>query len=362
MALENNTTTPIPYQPGKTLELKVVEDSGNLPLPQSVTAVISKTYEPTMSSVMEVTIGTKSGPDICAILKLYDRRFGTDLRKIKGNRVPQTSEDESTFQSLVRRGDIVPILRDLEEEKKTAVIPLDAWHYLDDTPEGREKYEVALWQECNGYFDCETEAYALLKDLQGRSIPRLYAHVSLMLPGADIPQDLLQQPDQAQYMEVKGILLERIPGCSLWDLPTSTLAPSDPDLWPGIVQSAVNAAHDINKHGLIMDDCAARNVVIDQDSQSPFIIDLAQCRFKHKLIEMWMNHEDSEDGEGLGGEVQDWDPDVEYWEWARGRDNPGAIGSVMAAQLLRLKNLKVDIEYPDYDGITHSIQSRKGGS
>ncbi|RYP24227.1 hypothetical protein DL765_000722 [Monosporascus sp. GIB2] len=113
-----------------------------------------------MSPVMDVTMDTRSCSDIRAVPKL----------------------DEAVFQSFL--GTSSTALR-----------------------EGRAKYEAALWQECNGYFDCETEAYALLKDLQGRLIPRLYARVCLALPIPAVPQDLLQQPQLAHYLEVKGILL-----------------------------------------------------------------------------------------------------------------------------------------------------------
>lgn len=179
-----------------------------------------------------------------------------------------------------------PFLRELEEEKKTALISPKAWHLHDGTPEGNAKYEAALWQECDEYFNCETEAYARLRDLQGRSIPRMYAHVRLVLRNSDVSPDLLRS-QMAHYFEIKGVLLELIPGYNLWDLPTSPLAPSDPKKWSGIVQSAVDAAHDINRRGVLMNDCGPRNAIIDKHSQTPFIIDLAQCCCKDKMIEAW---------------------------------------------------------------------------
>ncbi|RYP81175.1 hypothetical protein DL769_002123 [Monosporascus sp. CRB-8-3] len=358
MPLRSNNITPVPYQPGKSLELEVLESyCCNPPFPQLVTAVISNTFTMTMSPVMDVTINTKSGSNVHAVLKLYDRRFGTELRSVRGKYVPHRFGDEAVFQSFVRRGRIEPILRELEEEKKTELIAPQAWYHLDGTPEGRAKYEAALWQECNDYFDCETEAYSRLKDLQGRSIPHLYAHVRLALPSSEVSQDLRQQSQLARYLEVKGILLELIPGYRLWDLATSPLAPSDPEMWPGIVQSAVDAAHDINRRGILMDDCGPRNVLVDKRSQSPFIIDLAQCCFKDKLIEAWKNTEESDEEE-----VQDWDPDVEYWQRVLQYDNPGAIGAVMTTRLLNAKGFKLDIKYTDCNKIIDDIKSRKAGS
>ncbi|KAK3941993.1 hypothetical protein QBC46DRAFT_380915 [Diplogelasinospora grovesii] len=341
MPLRSNNTTPVPYQPGKSLQLQVLRSCCNLPFSQSVTAIISKTFDITMSPVMDVTINTESGSNFRAVLKLYDRRFGTDLRSIRGEHAPHTAADEAVFQSFVRQGKMGPFLRELEEEMKTALISPKASHLYDGTPEGSAKYEAALWQECNDYFDCETEAYARLRDLQGRSIPRMYAHVCLAPRSSDAPPDLLQS-QTARYLEVKGVLLELIPGYSLWDLPTSPLAPPDPKkTWPAIVQSAVDAAHDINRRGVIMKDCGPRNVVVDERSQTPFIIDLAQCCFRDKATEAWEKTREP------GEEDEDWDPDVEYWERVMGFDNAGAIGAVMTTLLLQTKGMKLDIKYPD---------------
>lgn len=178
-----------------------------------------------MSSVMDVTINTKSGSALRAVLKLYDRWFGTDLRKIQGKHAPHTAADEAIFQSFVQQGKVGPFVRELEEEKKATLIVPKASHLHNGTPEGTAKYEAALWQECNEHFNCETEAYGRLRDLQGKSIPRMYTHVCLGLHASDVPPDLLQ-PEIARYLEVKGILLELVPGYSLWDLNHLTTGPS----------------------------------------------------------------------------------------------------------------------------------------
>ncbi|KAF4983728.1 hypothetical protein FZEAL_944 [Fusarium zealandicum] len=341
MSLESSYTTPVPYQPGTSLEIEVLEDCHcNLPFPRTFTAFISEMFSMTMSPVLDVTINTKSNSDFRAVLKLYDRRFGTTLRRILGKHKPHTPADEAVFQSFIQRGDIVPILHELEEERKTALIGPEAWHHVDDTPEGRARYEASLWQECNEHFDTETKAYARLKDLQGKSIPRMYAHVRVMVPNPDEP-----------YSEIKGILLEVIPGYKLWDLSTSPLAPSDPKLWSGIVQSAVDAAHDINKRGIIMNDCGPRNVVVDKNSQCPFIIDLAHCGFKDRLIEEWTRAEEEGEGE------QDWVPEVEYWVSVRGCDNSGAIGAVMTTRVLRENGWKLDIRYPDCERMIDEVRA-----
>lgn len=145
MPLRSNNTTSVPYQPGNSLQLQVIRSCCNLPFSQSLTAVISKTFEITMSPVMDVTINTKSGPHVRAVLKLYDRRFGPDLQNIRGEHAPHIAADEAVFQSFVRRGKMGPFLREPEEEKKTTLVSPKAWHLHDGTPEGSVKYEAALW-------------------------------------------------------------------------------------------------------------------------------------------------------------------------------------------------------------------------
>lgn len=350
--------TLLPYVPGKPLRLQVLWGRRGMDLGQSVTATMSLPISISMSPVMAVTINRESGPPLQAMLKLYDRRFGWNLRRVGGEPMLHRPSDEAAFQSFIRQGKMTPFLHELEEDKKASLIPLSPSGYRDNTPDGSARFEAALWQECNAHFECETEAYARLSDLQGESIPRMYAHVRLVPSTSAVPEDLLQ-PQTARYFEIKGVLLERIPGYNMRKMATSPEALLDPSAWPGVVQSAVDAAHAINQRGVLMDDCAPRNVVVDRCSLTPFIIDLAQCSFKDKMVEAWeARGEDGEDEGEEGEEGEDWDPDVEYWHIAGTRDNPGAIGAVMA-RMLRKKGITLDIRYPDIDKLIGSIKHSK---
>ncbi|KAH6884901.1 hypothetical protein B0T10DRAFT_517592 [Thelonectria olida] len=325
-------------------------------------AFIVETFDITMSPVMKVTIEDKSGSNHRAVLKLYDRRFGCDLRDVLGKHARLTSEDEAIFQSFVERGEIGPFLQELEEQQRTELFPPRPHYQLDDPSEGpsedpskgQARYEAALWQACGELYDCETKAYARLKDVQGSSIPRLYAHVRLVRFPADVPQDLLQDPQTARYFEIKGILLQLIPGYNLRNIHTSPLGPSDTNMWSTIVQSAVDAAHDINKRGVIMEDCQPRNVMVDQHSHSPFLIDLAQCTFKDDLIELWgtENEEEEEEAEG-------WPPEVKYWDLVRSRGNHCAIGAVMTKRLENDRGIKLNIQYPNCDKLVEDALEGK---
>ncbi len=180
-----------------------------------------------------------------------------------------------------------------------------------------------------------------LSDLQGISIPRMLAHIRLVAEGnkfnTNTPADL--QPEEVSYSEVWGILIEGIDGYTLEDITSSPLAPPayDKKKWRQIIQSAVDLAHEINKRGIIMQDCAPRNVVVDKSSHTPRVIDLAQCRFRDKLAERWQRWK--------WHEYDDWDPDIEYWEQVQGGDNPGAIGAVMINRVQKATGVKLEIDW-----------------
>ncbi len=106
-----------------------------------------------------------------------------------------------------------------------------------------------------------------------------------------------------------------------------------------------------------MEDCSPRNVVVDKESQAPFVIDFAQCNFKDKMIAMW---EALPESSGEEGEEEDdsFDPELEYWDRVRGADNPGAIGSVMATRVRQEKGIDLEIQYPDIYSIIDDMKRR----
>ncbi|KAF4448626.1 hypothetical protein F53441_8002 [Fusarium austroafricanum] len=256
---------------------------------------------------MEVTFENSSGICSSAILKLYDRRFGTNLRSGEdGKYSPCRSQDEAAYQSFLRQGKMGPFLEELEEEYRTALIPPVAYEFSEDEdrPDGRHveataRFEAALWYEADQHFKDEAEAYQRLGDLQGESIPRVYAH-----------------SNSEDYLSVNGILIEKIQGFNLRDLATFLPVPSDYAEWTAIVQRAVDTAHEVNKRGIILLDSGPRNVMVDLDSKTPFIIDLAQCYFKDRMFDLWEKLGWGED-DGDGNEDED-DEDPWYAEVGTG--------------------------------------------
>lgn len=338
--------TPVPFQPGGALQLEVLQASSELQLPEKIAIRINKVFSIAMSPVMDVSIMTNRIAGLRAVLKLYDRRFGTSLRKNRGEHSPHSPADEEAFLSFLREGKMEPFLVELEHDKQTELIPPSAWHYLDGTPDGQAKFEAVLWDRCRKYCSCETEVYSQLSDLQGKLIPRMYGQVRLVSYGTDSTRQHCST--NSRYLEVKGVLLELIRGYNLWDIDTSPRAPSDIIQWPCIIQNAVDAVREINERGVILEDCDPRNVMVDMELQEPRIIDLAQCDFKDKMIECWK----SEEGEP-GGSQADRDAywDLEYWKEMRCRGNPFSIGLLMRKKLGKSKGLIAQYKYPRYTQI-----------
>lgn len=334
------------------------------------------------------------------MLKLYDRRFGTTLRR----RVNPTSRryephlhtisSEAAYCDFIRGGKLGAFLTERERESHSSILPVSAWHYLDGSAEGSAKYEAVKWKTCQEYFDRETRAYEKLSELQGKVIPRLFAHVRLTLPQDNIvccPPDLLQRPDTRRHFDVQGILVELVDGYELSELHASPLAPSDTERWEGIVQTSMNGAHEINRRGVRMCDCSMYNVMVDKKSQHPFIVDLAQCGFIEEMYEEDEEEESGSDEEesNTDGEAQDHcgkssggdmssenddqeseseddvsqvfepDPEIRYWHSVISVDNPGAIGAVMRGRLMREKGVTITPRWPDYDAIIADIRRKR---
>lgn len=310
--MEPNNLVP-GYQQDDTLKLDIIESHHDaLSSTEIITAQVAQVMTATMSPVMLVTLKTPNAPNR-AILKLYNRRFGSSLRRSKkGKHLPCRVQDEAAFRSFVDRGDIGPFMDEMEKDRRTELLPNWAADRRLESG-GQAKSEAALWWEAGTHFETEIEAYKRLKDLEGVFIPRVYASVRFSPTSASTSEDI------DDYHSVNGILLQFIPGWSLWDLPESPSSPTSPQEWTSIVQRVVQGAHGVNKRDIILKASCPRNVVVDADSHLPFIIDLAQCYFMDQLFKDWEHF-------GFGDGQEDWTPEAEWSESLRSLDNPGSIG------------------------------------
>ena len=97
----------MPCHPGKSLQLHVLRNRFKFPLSQLFIAIMSKPFDVNMSPRINITIDTKLDCTIGAVLKLYEHRFVTDLRIIRGKHAPQTTANEAIFQSFIQAGKTV---------------------------------------------------------------------------------------------------------------------------------------------------------------------------------------------------------------------------------------------------------------
>ncbi|KAH6949479.1 hypothetical protein DER45DRAFT_599946 [Fusarium avenaceum] len=327
------------YCAGLSLELNITQSYTNTLTEHTITAQVTSLITETMSPVMHVNLITAQGPT-AAVLKLYDRRFGTHLREIRGKYVPCRSEDEVAFEQFVRKGAMGSFIDEIKEDFRTQPLPSTAEDWREG-PDAEARFEGALWYEANKQFSNETRAYTRLKDLQGIMIPRLYAQVRVA------SKDNCNA-DYNEYMSVKGILLQAIPGCNLWDFAKSPSSPQSHQKWTCIVQKAVDAAHEINKNDVILDDSGPRNVVVDKATHTSFIVDLAQCTFKNDMFQLWEAEGFDSDSEEEEENGDDRNLEVEWWSRIRARENPASIGLLMTKRLLKTHGLKLEFQYPDY--------------
>jgi hypothetical protein len=127
---------------------------------------------------VEPSVPHASPRGFTAVLKLYDRRFGTSLRNGPHPRdpsrryepYPHTSSIEAAYYNFIRKQDIGAFLYSVEQESRASIFPILPRDFLDGSPEGLAKYEAVTWRKRQGYFDRETRAYAELSDLQGKAI------------------------------------------------------------------------------------------------------------------------------------------------------------------------------------------------
>ncbi|KAF5242040.1 hypothetical protein FANTH_8875 [Fusarium anthophilum] len=298
--MEPNDLVP-EYQQHDTLNLAITETHHDaLSSTKTVTVQIAQVITATMSPVMVVKLKTPRAHAHApsrAILKLYDRRFGSSLRRSqKGKHLPCRVQDEAAFCSFVDRGNMGPFINEIEEDRRTELLPNSAADRRLE-PEGQAKFEAALWWEARSHFETEVEAYKRLKDLQGVFVPRLYASVRLSSSSAS--------GEMSAYYS-----------------------------------RAVQGAYEINQRDILLKDSCPRNVVVDADSHQPFIIDLAQCYFKDQLFKDWEHF-------GFGEGQEDWTPEAQWCESVRCRDNPGSIGLPIQSKLKRVKGLSIDVKYPE---------------
>jgi serine/threonine protein kinase len=248
---------------------------------------------------MEVMLQTESGLETKAILKLYDRRFATGLRK-HTKAEPWTPATEEIYKQYVLQGRADKLFEILDE-------PSDDEESSDDSDSDDEEERDAnlkmgqkegfLHHYCGKIYSREVRAYETLRDLQEQMIPKFLACVRLPSCDTDIPQQFLK------YFDIRGILIEYIEGFNLSELETK--APKSQ--WQVICDNAIDIVHLIGDHGILNNDVRPENFLVRSNPEGKyqvFQIDFSDAHHRDGLSwETWQERKYSFDEEGAIGLV-----------------------------------------------------------
>lgn len=275
---------PNPFQEGKTLILNV-----NKPLPlekSTIEVKIVRLIKPsTLSCVMEVE-GLKFPGH--SILKLYDWRYATQMRE--SNKVGLwTRFHENSYRAFVEKGDAAKFSAAIQMKDGSLNNPQDgSWNTAQN--------EVYLFEFFRKLHTCETKAYNILKNLQGKNVPRLLADVHLDGFSTKHP-----------FFKVQGIMIELIKGYTLSDL-----VKTEPrSACQNILDAAVRTVNLIGDHGILNQDVNTQNFLVKEraisSAQGPeiILIDLAMCKFRQDYVSdaAWKHVKFQEDEEGAIGHI-----------------------------------------------------------
>ncbi|KAF4459838.1 kinase [Fusarium albosuccineum] len=314
---DHAATTPLPYAPGKGLDLKA-------PNGLTIQALITRVYSMTMSPVLEVRVEI-DGKKQKAVLKLYDRRFVPKRHLSYADpEMPHSTKTEAAWVNYISSGMADSLIEELkyeDEVNKPGFVDDseeegDADDDSDDKP-GSEMEELGEI-ECRAHHDTqrqykkEVEAYRQLQALQGRHIPKFFVSITL---------DSIPTPDglSPSFFQIPGILIEHIPGFSLRDLKSKI--PDSPEIWKELIQDAINPTFELNGEGVIHLDCQPRNFIVSKqgtDNYRVYMVDFAICWLRS-------DYKDTSDEDDEAG-----------YPWnVRRSDNGEEIGCIMANRCFR---------------------------
>jgi serine/threonine protein kinase len=167
-------------------------------------------------------------------------------------------------------------------------------HNDDEDEEELASRELALWAEmglhnqCIGAFNNERAVYRRLKDLQGKSIPRVVAEVEL----PDFYSTQYCSPDiSSEIGRTLGLLTEYVDGFNLEDLGRPTERFKEPPAQGEHVQIITDRVLDIVRtimsRGVLNCNSKLRNTLIRWDSVEkryrPYVIDFGGCSLQEEF-------------------------------------------------------------------------------
>ncbi|KUI65225.1 hypothetical protein VM1G_00030 [Cytospora mali] len=313
------SNVPGPYFKGMVLDL-TVNWTREKPSEEHVLMTITEAFDVSMSPAVEVQWLSSSGETRTAVLKLFDRRYGSRGHLHEYGHNPGV---EACWQKYVQSGQAPGLFKYIEKadwEKGKGVWDICPFEVDEDTADTWEtiaKKEGRLQYRALENWRNEIRAYEHLEGLQGKCVPLFFGTTSFSYTPAG---------SDPQYFQVGGILIQRISGFILGDLLDLMEASPDVD-YQGLCQRAVEVAEEVNECGVINYDCKPRNMIVQTPTMRPFMIDFAQCSFREDFA--------SDD---------EYNQTVEYW------GNPIGFGGVVATRLNRVLKLGITIQYGPWSG------------
>ena len=152
-------------------------------------------------------------------------------------------------------------------------------------------------------------------------VPRFLGAVEMDIT----PDGITPNDQQRQHFQIKGILLEYIPGFSLSDLIVSGVPPG---AWQGIVDQGIRIVHALSDRGVLNKDVRPANFIVSRSGDG---YDQAVEEFRVSMIDFGQSRLRREDES---------DPEWGRVEWQQ--DEEGAVGLVMQH---RLKKVGIEIPY-----------------
>lgn len=357
-----------PYTVGNVIRLRLVTSNNNnnnnneknkkngngKNIITAANAKIIKVFEPfTLSCAMVVQLDAPHPRDYL-VLKLFDRRFATEARQdveIK----PWSLDIESQYHQFVLGGGASEFIKELKNNE-AASEPSDANEYEDEDSEQEDEdeaeddddeeedendddYVVSEGEEENeekeeeeeeeklddphneahihkymhDLYETEVEVYNRLKDIQGKDVPQLHAHVMVStLPSSSqsaTTSSSSPSPSLDEYVDIPGILLQYIDGFPLSDI--ATRAPKQS--WQTIGEEAMRIVNLIGDRGIMNRDVKLRNFIIQTEQKlgeeggepsfKIFMIDFSVVEFHedYALERDWWDMKAHEDEEGAVG-------------------------------------------------------------
>jgi hypothetical protein len=290
-----------PYSHGARLSLRIEEHSLS-----SLDATVIKVFKPfTLSCVLAVQLNY---PQLRLngkyILKLYDRRFATQLREEEVD-YSWDDEIEDKFRKFVSDGyassffDYCAEHDAADKEARENCTLEDCWVCDAQEHWNIAQHEAYLQYRCRKLYKTEVKVYHKLHSIQGQYIPRFEGRVVLESSQTSPPFDI--------YLGCPGILLEFIEGFPLEDL--AHVPPGQQHTLRSIGEGAIQIVNHISAQGIRNEDIKTRSFIIHQDPGTrelrPYMIDFGNCvlRMPGQSDVTWEYWKAVQDEEGATGKM-----------------------------------------------------------